>query len=161
MGRKAFFDMQEKKIRMVTNNRKARHEYEIIDSYETGIVLKGTEVKAVREGRVNLSDAYARFRRGELWLIGMHISPYTKAAAENHEPLRDRKLLLHARELKKLFRQVEEKGVSLIPLKVYIKGHLVKVELGLGRGKRKYDKRAAITERDQKREMDRQRKIRY
>ena len=161
MGRKAFFDMQEKKIRMVTNNRKARHEYEIIDSYETGIVLKGTEVKAVREGRVNLSDAYARFRRGELWLIGMHISPYTKAAAENHEPLRDRKLLLHARELKKLFRQVEEKGVSLIPLKVYIKGHLVKVELGLGRGKRKYDKRAAIAERDQKREMDRQRKIRY
>ena len=161
MGRKAFFGMQEKNIRMVTNNRKARHEYEIIDSYETGIVLKGTEVKAVREGRVNLSDAYARFRRGELWLIGMHISPYTKAAAENHEPLRDRKLLLHARELKKLFRQVEEKGVSLIPLKVYIKGHLVKVELGLGRGKRKYDKRAAIAERDQKREMDRQRKIRY
>lgn len=153
--------MQDKNIHIVTKNRKARYEYEIVDSYEAGIVLIGTEVKAIREGKVNLSDAYARFRRGELWLIGMHISPYTKSDIENHEPLRDRKLLLHARELKKLFRQVEEKGVSLIPLKIYIKGHLVKVDLGLGRGKRKYDKRAAIAERDQKREMDRQRKIRY
>ena len=153
--------MQDKNIRVVTKNRKARYEYEIVDSYEAGIVLIGTEVKAIREGKVNLSDAYARFRGGELWLIGMHISPYTKSDIENHEPLRDRKLLLHSRELKKLFRQVEEKGVSLIPLKIYIKGHLVKVDLGLGRGKRKYDKRAAIAERDQKREMDRQRKIRY
>lgn len=153
--------MQDKNIRVVNNNRKARHEYEIIASYEAGIVLKGTEVKAVREGKVNLSDAYARFRQGELWLIGMHISPYTKSDVENHDPLRDRKLLLKGRELKKLFRQVEEKGVSLIPLKVYIKGHLVKIDLGLGRGKRKYDKRAAIAERDQKRDMDRQRKMRY
>ena len=153
--------MQDKNIHVVTKNRKARYEYEIVDSYEAGIVLIGTEVKAIREGKVNLSDAYARFRRGELWLIGMHISPYTKSDIENHEPLRDRKLLLHSRELKKLFRQVEEKGVSLIPLKIYIKGHLVKVDLGLGRGKRKYDKRAAIAERDQKREMDRQRKICY
>ena len=153
--------MQDKNSRIVSNNRKARHEYEIIGSYEAGIVLKGTEVKSVREGKVNLSDAYARFRKGELWLIGLHISPYSKSDVENHEPLRDRKLLLHSRELKKLYRQVEEKGVSLIPLKIYIKGHLVKVDLGLGRGKRKYDKRAAIAERDQKREMDRQRKIRY
>ena len=153
--------MAENRIRVVASNRKARHEYEIINAYEAGLVLKGTEVKALREGRVSLSDSYARFIKGELWLIGMHISPYTKAAIENHDPLRDRKLLLHARELKKLFRQVEEKGVTLIPLKVYFKQHLVKVELGLARGKRKYDKRAAIAEREQKRELDRQRKIRY
>jgi SsrA-binding protein len=148
-------------IRVVTNNRKARHEYQIIDSYEAGIVLLGTEVKSIREGRVNLSDSYARFRKGELWLIGLHISPYTQSDIENHEPLRDRKLLLNSRELKKLFRQVEEKGVTLIPLKVYFKGHLVKIELGLGRGKRKYDKRAAIAEKDQKRDMERQRKMQF
>jgi len=153
--------MDENKSRVLSSNRKARHEYEIIDSYEAGLVLKGSEVKALREGRVSLNEAYARFIKGELWLIGMHIAPYTKAAMENHDPLRDRKLLLHTRELKKLFRQVEEKGVTLIPLKVYFKKHLVKVEIGLARGKRKYDKRAAIAEREQKREMDRQKKIRY
>ena len=153
--------MGDEKIRVVTTNRKARHEYKIIDSYEAGIVLLGTEVKSIREGRVNLSDSYARFRRGELWLIGLHISPYTQSDIENHDPLRDRKLLLNSRELKKLFRQVEEKGVTLIPLKVYFKGHLVKIELGLGRGKRKYDKRAAIAEKDQKRDMERQRKMHF
>ncbi len=153
--------MSQQNQRVVVTNRKARHEYEIVDSYEVGIALKGTEVKSIREGKVSLADAYARFRRGELWLIGMHIAPYKNAAFEPVDPLRDRKLLLHKRELKKLFRQVEEKGVTLIPLKVYFKRHLVKVEIGLARGKRKYDKRAAIAERDQKRDMERLQKVRF
>ncbi len=148
-------------IRVVTTNRKARHDYHIIDTIEAGIVLKGSEVKSIREGRVNLQDAYARFKKGELWLIGMHISPYKQAAFEQPDPRRDRKLLLHKRELKRLFRQVEEKGVTLVPLKIYFKKHLVKVELGIARGKKQYDKRAAIAERDQKREMERLRKISY
>ena len=141
--------------KVITTNRKARHDYEIIDTIETGIVLFGTEVKAAREGRINLSDAYARIKDNELWLIGMHISPYSKSDMENHDPLRDRKLLVHHLQLKRLNRQVEEKGVTLIPLKIYFNRHLVKVELGLVRGKRKYDKRASITERDQKRDLNR------
>lgn len=153
--------MTENKTKTVSNNRKARYEYEILDSYEAGLVLQGTEVKAVREGRVNLSDAYARFIRGELWLIGMHISPYTKAAQESHDPLRNRKLLLHQRELKKIHRQIQEKGLTVVPLKIYLKGHLIKVAIGMARGKRKYDKRAAIAERDQKRDMDRLKKNNY
>jgi SsrA-binding protein len=153
--------MNKENEKVVTTNRKARHDYEIIDSMEAGIVLLGSEIKAIRESRVNLTDTYARFKQGELWLIGMHISPYTKAAMENHEPLRDRKLLMHKQELKRLNRQVEEKGVTLIPLKIYFRKHLVKVELGLARGKRKYDKRAAIAERDVKRDMDRQTKTQF
>jgi len=145
----------------IVNNRKARHEYEILDSLETGIVLVGTEVKSMREGKVNLTDAYARIRDGELWLIGMHISPYEKADVFNHDPLRDRKLLVNSQELKKLYRQTHEKGVTLIPMKLYFKKHLVKVELALARGKKKYDKRADIAERDAKRQMDRQLKQDY
>ena len=147
--------MTENKNKVITTNRKARHDYEIIDIIETGIVLLGSEVKAAREGRINLTDAYARINEGELWLIGMHISPYSKSDMENHDPLRDRKLLVHRLQLKRLNRQVEEKGVTLIPLKIYFNRHLIKVELGLARGKRKYDKRAAITERDQKRDLER------
>ena len=153
--------MAEKQGRVVVTNRKARHDYEIIDTYEAGIALKGAEVKSIRDGKVSLVDAYARFRRGELWLIGMRIAPYANAVYEPLDPLRDRKLLLHKRELRKLFRQVEEKGVTLIPLKIYFSRHLVKVQIGLGRGKRQYDKRAAIAERDQKREMDRLKKNRF
>ena len=148
-------------MHIITSNKKARHEYEIINTIEAGLVLLGTEVKALREGRANLADAYARFRRGELWLVGSHISPYSKSAAESHDPTRDRKLLLSKQELRKLFRQVEEKGVTLVPLKLYFKNHLAKVEIALARGKRKYDKRAAIAEKDLKREMDRQKKVRY
>jgi len=147
--------MAEDNKKVITTNRKARHDYEIIDSIETGIVLLGTEVKAAREGRINLTDAYARIKEKELWLIGMHISPYTKSDVENHDPLRDRKLLVNRVQIKRLNRHVEEKGVTLIPLKIYFNRHLVKVELGLVRGKRKYDKRAAIAERDQKRDLDR------
>lgn len=148
-------------MRVITSNKKARHDYEIIDTIEAGLVLQGTEVKALREGRANLTDAYARFRRGELWLVGSHISAYSKSAVESHEPTRERKLLLSKQELRKLFRQVEEKGVTLVPLKIYFKNHLAKVEIALARGKRKYDKRAAIAEKDMKREMDRQKKVRY
>lgn len=150
--------MENSSIKIVSKNKKAFHDYEIIDSYEAGLVLLGTEVKAVRENKVSMVDSYARFLQNELWLIGLHISPFSKSDTVNHEPLRDRKLLLNKQELKKILRQVNEKGVTLIPLKVYLKRHLVKVEIGLARGKRKYDKRAAIAERDMKREMDRKQK---
>lgn len=150
--------MSDSSVKVVTSNRKARHDYEIINTIEAGISLKGSEVKAIREGRINLKDSYARFKHGELWLIGVHISPYKLAVMDEHDPLRDRKLLLNKSELRKLFRQVEEKGVTLIPLKVYFKKHLIKVEMALARGKRKYDKRAAIAEKDQKRDLERQRK---
>ena len=153
--------MVEQEQKIITTNRKARHDYEIIDSLEVGIVLAGTEVKAIREGKVNLKDSYARIRDGELWLIGTHISPYSKSDSESHDPLQDRKLLVNRKELKKLNRQIEEKGVTLIPLKMYFKRHLIKLELGLARGKRKYDKRAAIAERDMKRDMERQNKGTY
>ena len=148
-------------IKVITNNRKARHDYEIKDTLETGIVLVGTEVKALRDGKANLTDSYARLKNGELWLIGMHISPYSKSNDLNHDPLRERKLLASRMQLKKLLRQVEEKGVTLIPLKLYFKDHLVKVELALARGKRKYDKRADIAEKDMKRDLERHSKIKY
>ena len=130
-------------------NRKARHEYDIVDSLEAGIVLAGSEVKSMRAGRANLSDAYARVVRGEVWLSGMHISPYKEATDQNHDPLR---------EIKKLTRRVEEKGFPLIPLRLYFKNNRVKVELGLARGKRQYDKKHAIAQRDAKRDMEREQK---
>lgn len=153
--------MAETGIRVVSNNKKARHEYNIVDTIEAGIALQGSEVKSIREGRVNLQDSYARFHKDELWLLGMHISPYKQAAFESPDPRRDRKLLLHKRELKRLLRYVEEKGITIVPLKVYFKRHLVKIELGVAKGKKQYDKRASIAERDQKREMERLRKQNY
>jgi SsrA-binding protein len=145
----------------IVNNRKARHDYEIISTIETGIVLLGTEVKSLRDGKANITDAYARIKNNELWLISLHISAYVKSVVTNHDPLRDRKLLVNKLELKKLRRQIEEKGVTLIPLKLYFKNHLVKVEIALARGKKKYDKRAAIAERDMKRDLERNNKIKY
>ena len=145
----------------IVNNRKARHDYEIINTIETGIVLLGTEVKSLRNGKANLTDAYARIKNDELWLIGLHVSPYNMSTVSNHEPMRDRKLLVSRLELKKLRRQIEEKGVTLIPLKLYFKSHLVKVQIALARGKKKYDKRAAIAERDMKRDLERNNKIKY
>jgi len=143
-------------------NRKARHEYDIVDSLEAGIVLAGSEVKSMRAGRANLSDAYAWVARGEVWLNGMHVSPYKEATDQNHDPLRERKLLLHSSEIKKLARRVEEKGFTLIPLRLYFKNNRVKVELGLARGKRQYDKKHAIAQRDAKRDMEReQKKFKY
>ena len=146
----------------VVTNRKARHEYEIIDRIEAGLVLHGTEVKSLRAGRANLGDAYAKVIKGEIWIIGMHISPYKQATFQNHDPLRDRKLLLHRKEIKKLARRVEEKGFTLIPLRLYFKNNIAKLELGLARGKRQYDKKVAIAQRDAKREMEKeQKKIKF
>jgi SsrA-binding protein len=136
------------------NNRKARHDYLVLETFECGIALKGSEVKSIREGRATLTDAYARVDDGEVWLHGMHIAPYSYSRAEL-EPLRRRKLLLHHREIDDLTRATAEKGVTLVPLRLYFKDGRVKVELAVARGKRSYDKRHAIAERDAKREAQR------
>jgi SsrA-binding protein len=136
------------------NNRRARHDYLILDTYEAGIVLKGSEVKSIREGRATLSEAYARAENGEVWLYGMHIQPYPYSRDEL-DPLRRRKLLLHHKEIGELARATDEKGVTLVPLKCYFKDGRAKLELAIGRGKRAYDKRQAISERDAKREAQR------
>jgi SsrA-binding protein len=142
-------------IKIITVNKQAQHEYFIEDTMEAGLVLKGTEVKSLRQGRANLKDAYARIKHGEIYLHQMNISAYTFAYYDNHEPERPRKLLLHKQEIKRLFGKINEKGFSLIPLKVYFKSGKVKVLLGLARGKKKYDKREVIKNRDAKRDLDR------
>jgi len=142
----------------IAENRKARHNYFIEDTYEAGMVLLGTEVKSLRGGRANLKDSYARIVKGEVFVYQMHIAPYPFAYYNNHAPLRTRKLLLHKSEIKKLYSKVNEKGFSLIPLRLYFVNGKVKMALALARGKRKYDKRQAIRKRDEKREMDRARK---
>jgi len=137
-------------------NRKARHEYHINETYEAGIALSGTEIKSIRAGKANLQDSYARIENGELVLYNMHISPYEQGNRFNHEPKRPRKLLMHKREIMRLFGQTREKGFSLIPLKVYFKnGKWAKVELALARGKKQYDKREDIAARDAQRDMER------
>jgi len=142
----------------VVSNRKARHDYEIVDQVEAGLVLVGSEVKSLRAGRANMGDAYARVIKGEIWVIGMHISPYKEATSQNHDPLRERKLLLHRNEIKKLTRRIDEKGFTLIPLRIYFKNNIAKIELGIARGKRQYDKKVAIAQKDAKREMEREQK---
>lgn len=137
------------------SNRKARHEYHIDETYETGIVLSGTEIKSVRAGKANLQDSFARVENGELILYNMHVSPYEQGNRFNHEPKRPRKLLMHKREIMRLLGHTREKGYSLIPLKMYFKGSWVKVELALAKGKKKFDKREDMAERDAKREMER------
>jgi len=146
------------KKKIVAENRKARHDYFIEDTYEAGIVLKGTEVKSLRDGRVNLKDAYAKIKNGEVWVHQMHISPYPFAYYDNHDPLRTRKLLLHKQEIRKLFAKANEQGFTLIPLTVYFRDGKVKLTLALARGKRQYDKRETIRRRDEQRELDRARK---
>jgi len=142
--------------KIVAQNRKARHDYFILDTMECGIVLTGTEIKSVRNGNLNLKDSYASMEKGELWLVGVHISPYEKGSYYNHEPERSRKLLLNRHELIRLHGKTKEKGLTLIPLSVYIKnGRRAKVELALAKGKTSYDKRDAIAERDAKRDMAR------
>ena len=142
--------------RTVARNRKARHDYFIIETFESGIVLTGTEIKSVREGRINLKEGYALIRDGELWLTGVHISPYEKGSYYNHEPLRDRKLLMKRHEILRLHSRVREKGLTLVPLSVYIKdGKRGKGERALVKGKQLFDKREAIAERDVKRAMER------
>ncbi len=145
-------------IKVIVTNRKARYNYEITGNVEAGLVLRGSEVKSLRQGKASLSDAYARVKKGEIWVIGMHIAQYKEATFENHDPLRDRKLLLHKQEIKKLNRQIEEKGVTLIPLKLYFKNNLVKIDLGLAKGKRKYDKKESIAQKDIKRDLEREQK---
>lgn len=136
-------------------NRKARHDYHIEDSLEAGLVLTGSEIKAVRAGRVNLRDAYAVIRDGEAWLLNMHIGHWEQAGRLGHEPRRERKLLLHTYQIRRLADKVQAKGYTLIPLRLYLRDALAKVELALAKGKRQYDKREAIAERDAKRRMDR------
>ena len=136
----------------VATNRRARFNYDILETVEAGLVLKGTEIKAIREGHVNLSDSYAKPDNGELWLVNAHIAQYTAGAGNNHEPTRPRKLLLHKGELHRLSRQVAERGLTLVPLRLYIKRHLAKVELGLAKGRKNYDKRRAIIDRERERE---------
>jgi SsrA-binding protein len=135
-------------------NRKARHEYFVLDSYECGIVLRGAEVKSIRNGRANLQDAYARLEDGEVWLHGMHVSPYEFSRGEL-DPVRKRKLLLHHKEITELARATEEKGITLVPMRVYFKDGRCKVELAIARGKARYDKRQTIAARDAARETDR------
>ncbi|NMB46846.1 MAG: SsrA-binding protein SmpB [Firmicutes bacterium] len=142
-------------IKIIANNRKAHHDYHIEETYEAGIVLTGTEVKSLRLGRANLRDSYAVVENGELFLYNMHISPYTQGNMFNHEPKRTRKLLMHKREIMRLMGQTQEKGYTLIPLKVYFRRGKAKLELALAKGKRLYDKREAIARRDEKRRIDR------
>ncbi len=148
-------------IKIICKNRKAHFNFEIDDTLEAGIALLGSEVKSLRQGRANLSDSYAKFRDGELFLVDAHISPYDYANRENHDPLRERKLLLHKRELKKLHGKVTERGFSLVPLKLYFKRGKVKVDLALAKGKKSFDKREAIKKKEQRREMERLAKYRH
>jgi SsrA-binding protein len=143
----------ESEEKTVAQNRRARHEYQIIETTEAGIVLKGSEVKSVRQGKVDISDCYASVKDGEVWLHNMHVAAYQNAGALNHNPKRSRKLLLHKREIRKLIGKAKQKGFSLVPTRLYWKHGLAKVELALAKGKRAFDKREAIKKRDQEREM--------
>ncbi|MBI5570131.1 MAG: SsrA-binding protein SmpB [Desulfomonile tiedjei] len=147
-------------VKIICKNKKAFFNFEIEETFEAGIVLLGSEVKSLREGRANLSDSYAKFRRGEVFLVDAHISAYAAANRDNHDPLRERKLLLHRQQIKKLTGKVTERGFSLIPLKLYFKDGKVKVELALARGKKTYDKREAIKKKDLRRELERLTKYR-
>ncbi len=142
-------------VRTVATNRRARHEFWIEETHEAGIALTGTEVKSLRDGRANLSDAFARVEGGEVWLHHLHISPYAQGNIRNHDPLRTRKLLLHQREILRLEAQAARKGYTLIPLRIYFKRGVAKVELGVARGRHIYDKRERIAERDAERRMAR------
>ena len=144
---------EEAGIKIICENRKARHNYFIEEHFEAGLVLTGTEVKSLREGKANLQDAYAIFKGGELYLLNANIAPYNMGNRENHEPLRTRKLLLHQAELHKLWGKIEIKGYSLIPLKMYFKKGLAKVEIALARGKKAHDKRESTKEREAKRDL--------
>ena len=147
-------------VKMVAKNSKAYHDYFIEEKYEAGIELAGTEVKSIRQGHVNLKDSFCHIKDGQMWVIGMHISPYEKGNIFNKDPLRQRKLLMHKREIMRLFAHIKQDGYSLIPLSVYFKGPRVKLELGLAKGKKLYDKRESSAKRDAKREIDRAMKTR-
>jgi SsrA-binding protein len=139
--------------KVVSTNRKAFHNFTILETYEAGLALRGTEVKSLRESQVNFKDCYASIDNGEAWLIGCHISPYHHGSDANHDPERRRKLLLHRREIARLLGKVAERGLTIVPLRLYLKNGRIKVELGLARGKKLHDKRATIRERDERRQM--------
>ena len=147
-------------VKIVAKNAKAFHDYFIEDRYETGIELAGTEVKSIRQGNVNLKDSFCIIKDGEISVLGMHISPYEKGNIFNKDPRRNRKLLMHKREIMRLFGKIKQDGYSLIPLSIYFKGSLVKLEIGLARGKKLYDKRDSAAKKDAKREIDRAMKSR-
>ena len=152
--------MEKTEKKLIANNKKAYHDYFILDTYEAGISLAGTEVKSLRMGKCSIKESFIRIDKGEVFIYGMHISPYEKGNIFNKDPLRERKLLLHKAEINKLFGKIKEKGVAIVPLKVYFKGSLVKVEIGLAKGKKLYDKRQDIAKKDQQREASRDFKIR-
>jgi SsrA-binding protein len=152
--------MTEEALKIICRNRKAFFEYTIDALYEAGLVLKGTEVKSLRQGKASINDAYARFKDGEIYLYNAHISPYSHAADESHNPERPRKLLLHRYELRRLLGKTQERGYTLIPVRMYFKNEHAKVEIALARGKKKVDKRETIRRREEQREMDRARKRR-
>ena len=140
----------------VALNRRARHDYAVEETLEAGLVLTGTEIKSIRAGRANLAEAYARIERGEAWLIGAHIAPYEQGNRNNHEPTRTRKLLLHRDQIAELIGKTQAKGYTLVPLRLYIRNGMAKLELGIARGKKAHDKRRAIAERDMRRELERE-----
>jgi SsrA-binding protein len=152
--------MEKGPIKIVAENRKARHDYIIVDQYEAGLVLTGTEVQSLRLGKANLKDSYAKVKNGEVWLYQMHISPYPFAYYDNHDPLRVRKLLLHKREIMRLYAKANEQGHTLVPLKLYFKSGKAKITIALAKGKREFDKRQALRERDHQRELERARRQR-
>lgn len=141
--------------KIIAQNKKAKHDYFIEETYEAGMVLQGTEIKAIRRGRVNLKDSYAQVRQGEMYVFNMHISPYEEGNRFNHEPLRERKLLLHKKQILKLLGTAKEKGVTLVPLKLYLKDGYAKLLIGIGRGKKNYDKRQTLKQQDAKRQIER------
>ncbi len=147
--------MGSERRKVVAENRRARRDYEVLERVEAGLVLVGTEIKSIRASRASIQDAYAQAKDGELWLHGMHVAPWTGAGPWNHEPLRPRKLLLHKDEARKLGRAVAQKGLTLVPMRLYIRGHHAKVELALAKGRRQYDKRQAIIRRETEREIAR------
>ena len=151
--------MAKTSTKLIANNKKAYHDYFILDTYEAGIALHGTEVKSLRMGKCSVKESFIRVENGEVFIYGMHISPYEKGNIFNKDPLRPRKLLLHKAEINKMLGKTKEKGMAIVPLKVYFKGSLVKVEIGLARGKKLYDKRNDIAKKDQQREAQRDFKI--
>lgn len=152
--------MEKPSVKLIANNKKAYHDFFILDTYEAGIALHGTEVKSLRMGKCSIKESFIRIDDGEVFIYGMHISPYEKGNIFNKDPMRIRKLLLHKTEIHKLLGKIKEKGMAVVPLKVYLKGSLVKVEIGLAKGKKLYDKRDDIAKKDQQREAQRDFKIR-
>jgi SsrA-binding protein len=146
---------EESAEKLVSTNRKARHEYHVLETIEAGIALTGTEVKSLRQGRANLGEGYAVIKNGEVWLLGMHISPYEQGSYNNVDPVRNRKLLLHRKEIRKLLGRVAEKGLTLVPLKLYFSKNIAKVLLGVCKGKREFDRREDVARRDAERDIRR------